>query len=66
MLDHSQEAFSMISGKQKQDLKKDRMLELALVRLIKGVKKEVFPTVCTQMMTSLTLTVALFFVYLFQ
>jgi hypothetical protein len=34
--------------------------------LLKGVKKEVFPTVCTQMMTSLTLTVALFFVYLFQ
>ena len=34
MLDHSQEALSMISGKQRQDLKQDRMLELALVRLI--------------------------------
>jgi len=30
MLDHSQEALSMVSGKQRQDLKQDRMLELAL------------------------------------
>ena len=34
MLDHSRETLSMISGKQRQDLKQDRMLELALVRLI--------------------------------
>ncbi len=34
MLDHAQEALSMASGKQKQDLRQNRMLELALVRLI--------------------------------
>ena len=34
MLDHAQEAVSMTSGKQRQDLSRDRMLELALVRLI--------------------------------
>ena len=34
MLDHAQEALSMASGQQRQDLKKDRKLELALVRLI--------------------------------
>ena len=34
MLDHAQEVVSMASGKQRQDLDRDRMLELALVRLI--------------------------------
>ncbi len=34
MLDHAQEVLSMASGKRRQDLKQDRMLELALVRLI--------------------------------
>ncbi|MFC1825189.1 DUF86 domain-containing protein [Thermodesulfobacteriota bacterium] len=34
MLDHSKEALSMVNGKQRKDLKKDRMLELALIRLI--------------------------------
>jgi len=34
MLDHAQEALSMASGQQRQDLKQDRKLELALVRLI--------------------------------
>jgi len=34
MLDHAQEALSMVSGKQRQDLTKNRILELALVRLI--------------------------------
>ena len=34
MLDHAQEALSMASGKQRQDIKQDRMLELALVKLI--------------------------------
>lgn len=37
MLDHTQEALSMIRGKQRQDLRHDRMLELALVRLIEIV-----------------------------
>ena len=34
MLDHAQEVLKMTRGKQRQDLKQDRMLELALVRLI--------------------------------
>lgn len=34
MLDHAQEALSMASGKQRQDLPQNRMLQLALVRLI--------------------------------
>jgi len=34
MLDHAQEAVSMVSGKQRQHLGQNRMLELALVRLI--------------------------------
>ncbi len=34
MLDHAQEVLSMASGKQRRDLEDDRMLELALVRLI--------------------------------
>lgn len=34
MLDHAQEALSMVSEKQRQHLGQNRMLELALVRLI--------------------------------
>ena len=34
MLDHSKEALSMVRGKHRLDLNQDRMLELALVRLI--------------------------------
>ena len=34
MLDHAQEAISMVGERQRQDLRQDRMLELALVRLI--------------------------------
>ena len=34
MLDHAQEAISMVGERQRQDLGQDRMLELALVRLI--------------------------------
>jgi uncharacterized protein with HEPN domain len=34
MLDHAQEAVSMVRGKQRQHLGENRMLELARVRLI--------------------------------
>ena len=34
MLDHAQEAISMVGERERQDLGQDRMLELALVRLI--------------------------------
>jgi len=34
MLDHARETVKMISGKRREDLNVDRMLELALVRLI--------------------------------
>lgn len=34
MLDHAREAVAMITGKGKKDLQRQRMLELALVRLI--------------------------------
>jgi len=34
MLDHAREAVNMVEGKDRSDLKIDRMLELALVRLI--------------------------------
>lgn len=34
MLDHCKEAVSMVAGKQRQYLKKDRLLELALIRLV--------------------------------
>ena len=37
MLDHSREAVSMIEGKEKMDLKRERMLELSLVRLVEIV-----------------------------
>lgn len=37
MLDHAREARDMISGKVTEDLSKDRMLELALVRLVEIV-----------------------------
>lgn len=37
MLDHAHEAVSMIQGKKRADLRKNRMLELALVRLIEIV-----------------------------
>jgi len=37
MLDHAREACSMAQGKNRSDLQKDRMLELALVRLIEVV-----------------------------
>jgi uncharacterized protein with HEPN domain len=34
MLDHAQEALDLLSGKHKNDLGSDRVLELALVRLV--------------------------------
>jgi uncharacterized protein with HEPN domain len=34
MLDHANEAVSLVSGKEKTDLQKNRLLELALTRLI--------------------------------
>jgi uncharacterized protein with HEPN domain len=37
MLDHAREARGMVQGKSRTDLQKDRMLELALVRLIEIV-----------------------------
>lgn len=37
MLDHAREAVDMIKGKREKDLKNERMLELALVRLIEIV-----------------------------
>ena len=37
MLDHAREAISMVQGKKRADLRKNRMLELALVRLIEIV-----------------------------
>ncbi len=33
MLDHAREAVAMLAGKQPQDLERERMLQLALVRL---------------------------------
>ena len=37
MLDHALEAIEMVKDKQRHDLKKDRMLQLALVRLVEIV-----------------------------
>jgi len=37
MLDHSREAVAMIAGKTRLDLRRDRKLELALVRLVEVV-----------------------------
>jgi uncharacterized protein with HEPN domain len=37
MLDHASEAVSMLRGKQRDDLTRDRMLQLALVRLVEIV-----------------------------
>ena len=34
MLDHAREAVAMVAGKERADLQSERMLELALVRLI--------------------------------
>ncbi len=34
MLDHAQEAVAMVGGKDRSDLHRDRVLELALVRLV--------------------------------
>jgi uncharacterized protein with HEPN domain len=34
MLDHAREAIEMIAGKKKEDLGKERMLELSLIRLV--------------------------------
>jgi len=34
MLDHAREAVAMIAGKERADLQQERMLELALVRLV--------------------------------
>jgi uncharacterized protein with HEPN domain len=34
MLEHAREAVSMVAGKEREDLRTERMLELALVRLI--------------------------------
>jgi hypothetical protein len=33
MLDHAREAVSLVEGKRREDLNRDRVLELALVRL---------------------------------
>jgi len=37
MLDHAREAVQMAAGRRRNDLKQDRMLELALVRLVEIV-----------------------------
>jgi uncharacterized protein with HEPN domain len=37
MLDHAREAVAMLTGKKRADLQSERMLELALVRLIEIV-----------------------------
>lgn len=37
MLDHAREAVAMVAGKERADLESERMLELALVRLIEIV-----------------------------
>jgi len=37
MLDHAREAVEMTRGRQRDDLKRDRMLQLALVRLVEIV-----------------------------
>ena len=37
MLDHAREAVEMARGRQREDLNRDRMLELALVRLVEVV-----------------------------
>ena len=37
MLDHAREAVAMVAGKERADLQSERMLELALVRLIEIV-----------------------------
>jgi uncharacterized protein with HEPN domain len=37
MLDHAREAVAMVAGKERVDLQSERMLELALVRLIEIV-----------------------------
>jgi uncharacterized protein with HEPN domain len=37
MLDHAREAIAMLAGKERADLQSERMLELALVRLIEIV-----------------------------
>jgi len=37
MLDHAREAVEMTSGRRRDDLKRDRMLQLALVRLVEIV-----------------------------
>ena len=37
MLDHAREAIGMIAGKKPEDLAKERMLELSLVRLVEVI-----------------------------
>ncbi len=37
MLDHAREAVTMIAGKEPEDLRRNRMLELALTRLVEIV-----------------------------
>ena len=37
MLDHAEEALNMVRGRSREDLDGDRMLNLALVRLVKVV-----------------------------
>jgi uncharacterized protein with HEPN domain len=37
MLDHAKEAMDLVAGKEKADLPRDRVLELALVRLVEIV-----------------------------
>ena len=40
MLDHAREAVAMVAGKERANLRSERMLELALVRLIEIVGEE--------------------------
>ena len=44
MLDHAQEAISIVGERQRQDLGQDRMLELALVRLIEIIGEAAAPS----------------------
>jgi uncharacterized protein with HEPN domain len=37
MLDHAREALALIEGKEREDLRRERVLELALIRLVEVV-----------------------------
>ena len=45
MLDHTREACGLVKGKNRSDLQEDRILELALVRLIEIVGEAAAPKV---------------------